>query len=297
MVMGSPSTPNLGGSGAPSDACVWGASSQVGSDGVGAGRDGALSTPAGGWELEEPTKQRVKRSDVIITDTRTSQGPEINYEPGSLEAAPVLSLFAMDGWACSRVRFSLRKDRYMSKRRGTGRQKPQHREGLPHGENSSPPSAPTGGPRATPRQGSRPLEGRRWPRCVSSRLTGAGTGAPAADLSFLGGRCATAGQWPRRLGPGMTALPERRGRARHDLTDLGRGRGIGARTVGSAWAPRRSFRPRSVDVALRWTPEDPVKTRRHPLGVLTVLVIVVIFLAGGLFLRLSPLPGLGPARL
>ena len=60
MVMGSPSTPNLGGSGAPSDACVWGASPPVGSDGVGAGRDGALSTPAGGWELEEPTKQRVR---------------------------------------------------------------------------------------------------------------------------------------------------------------------------------------------------------------------------------------------
>jgi len=203
----------------------------------------------------------------------------------------------MDGWACSRVRFSLRRDRHMRKRTGVGRQKPQHREGLPHRENSSPPSAPTGGPRASPRQGSRPLEGRHFPRRVSFRLAGAGTGTPAANLSFLGGHCTTAGQWPRRLGPDMTTLPERRGRARRDLTNLERGRGIGARTVGSAWAPRRSFRPRSVDVALSWTPEDPVKTRRHSLGVRTVLVIVVIFLAGGLFLRLSPLPGFGPARL
>jgi hypothetical protein len=81
------------------------------------------------------------------------------------------------------------------------------------------------------------------------------------------------------------------------LTNLGRGRGIGARTEGSAWALRRSFHPRSVGLALRWTPEDPVKARRHPLGVLTILIVVIIFLAGGLFFRLSPLPGFGPARL
>ena len=191
MVMGSPSTPNRGGSGAPSDACVWGASSRVGGNGVGAGRDGALSTPAGGWELEEPTKQRVKRSDVIITDTGTSQRPEINYEPGSLEAAPVLSLFAMDGWACSRVRFSLRKGWHMRKGGRMGRQKPQHQKGLPHRENGSPPATPSSGPRATPRQGSRPLEGRHWPRRVGPRLAGAGTGAPTAGISFLRGRGAT----------------------------------------------------------------------------------------------------------
>jgi hypothetical protein len=54
----------------------------------------------------------------------------MNYEPGSLEAAPTLSLFAMDGWACSRVRFNLRKDRHVWKGRRAGRQKPQHQKEL-----------------------------------------------------------------------------------------------------------------------------------------------------------------------
>jgi len=170
-----------------------------------------------------------------MASARASQIPKISHKPDSLEAAPALSFFAMDGWACSRVRFSLRKERnehekdqHMRKGKRGGRQKPQHREGLPHRENSSPPAALTGGPRATPRQGSRPLEGRRWPRRVSSRLAGAGTGAPAAGLSFFGSRDATASQWPRRLGPSVTALPGRWGRARRDLTSLGR-RGVSAR--------------------------------------------------------------------
>ena len=148
-----------------------------------------------GWRLRVGGAYKAKGKGQTIQD------PEVNYGPVSLEAAPVLSLFAIDGWACSRVRFSLRKDRHVRKCRGAGRQKPQHRKGLPHRENSSPPAAPAGGPRATPRQGSKSLEGRRWPTRVSSRLAGAGTGAPAAGLSLLGGRGATASQWPRRLGP------------------------------------------------------------------------------------------------
>jgi len=137
-----------------------------------------------------------------------------------------LSLFAMDGWACSRVRFSLRKKNWhMRKCRGAGRQKPQHRKGLPHGEKSSPPAVTTGGPRATPCQCYRPLEGRCWPRHISSRLAGARTDTPAAGSSFLGGCDAAASKWPRRLGPSMTALFGRRGRARCDRTSLGSGGG------------------------------------------------------------------------
>ena len=72
-----------------------------------------------------------------------------------------------------------------------GRQKPQHQKGLPHRENGSPSATPTSGPRATPRRGSRPLEGRHWLRRVGPRLAGAGTGAPTAGISFLRGRGAT----------------------------------------------------------------------------------------------------------
>jgi len=35
-----------------------------------------------------------------------------------LETAPALSLFAMEGWACSSVRFSLRKERDEHKKIG-----------------------------------------------------------------------------------------------------------------------------------------------------------------------------------
>ena len=170
-----------------------------------------------------------------------------------------MSLFAMDGWACSRVRFNLRKDRHMRKCIGAGRQKPQCRKSSPHIENSSPPAAPTRGPRATPRQGPRPLEGRHWPWRDSSRLAGAGTDAPAVGLSFLRGRGATASQWPRRLGPSLTALPGRRGRAQHDLTSLGRRRGVGPRAVRPTRTLLWSLRPGGIDVASRRTLEDSVK--------------------------------------
>jgi len=85
-------------------------------------------------------------------------------------------------------------------------------------------------------------------------------------------------------------------RARGDLTSRGRGRGVGARAVGSAWSLRRSLRPGSIDITSRWTLEDPVKTRRHPLGIVAVLVVIIVF-AGGFFLRLPPLPGLSSMRI
>jgi hypothetical protein len=49
--------------------------------------------------------------------------------------------------------------------------------------------------------------------------------------------------------------------------------------------------PRGIDVASRRTLEDPVKARRHPLGVVVVLITIsTIIVAGGFFLRLPPLP-------
>jgi len=86
-------------------------------------------------------------------------------------------------------------------------------------------------------------------------------------------------------------------RARGNLSSRGRRRGVGARTVGSAWTPRRNFRPRSVDITLRWTLEDSVKARRHPLGIVAVAVVVVVIVVGGFFLRLPPLPGFGSTLL
>jgi hypothetical protein len=53
-----------------------------------------------------------------------------------------------------------------------------------------------------------------------------------------------------------------------------------------------------VHIASRRTLEDPVETRRHPLGVVAVVIAVsAIVFAGGFFLRLSPLPGLSSMRL
>ena len=50
---------------------------------------------------------------------------------------------------------------------------------------------------------------------------------------------------------------------------------------------------RDVDAGLRRALKDPVKTGRHPLRVVTVVVtIAAIVLIGGFFLRLPPLPEL-----
>ena len=55
----------------------------------------------------------------------------------------------------------------------------------------------------------------------------------------------------------------------------------------SAWPPLWGSRPWGVDVGPRRTLEDPVKTGRHPLGVVAVIAIIAaIVLIEGLFLRL-----------
>jgi len=201
-----------------------------------------------------------------MASTRTSQIPKVNHKPGSLEAAPALSLFAMDGWACSRVPFSLRKERDERRRRSAYEKVHRSRKTkatmskklTPQGEQLAS-RRPDRWASSHPASGPKLLEGRRWPWHGSSRLAGARTGAPAASLSFLGGRGATASQWPRRLGPSMTALPRRRGRARRDLTSLGRRRGIGPRAVRSARTLLWSLRLGGIDVASRRTLEDSVK--------------------------------------
>jgi len=77
-----------------------------------------------------------------------------------------------------------------------------------------------------------------------------------------------------------------------------RGRSVSAETVRSAWPLFLCFRPGGVDVTSRRTLEDPVETRRHPLRVVTIVITIpAIVLAGGFFLRLPPLPGLGSTRL
>ena len=161
---------------------------------------------------------------------------------------------------------------------------------LPHRENGSPAGTPTGGPRATLRQGPRPLEDRRWPGPSDFRLAGTETGAPAASLSFLGGHGVTTGQRPRRLGPSMATHLGRRGRARGNLTSRGHRTGVGTGAVRSAWPLLGCFRPWDVDVASRRALEDPVEVRRHPLRVVVVLISTII-IAGGFFLRLPSLPG------
>jgi len=169
---------------------------------------------------------------------------------------------------------------------------------LPHGENSTPAGAPTGGSRATPRQGPRPLGDRRWPGPSNFHLADTGTSTPAASLPFLEGHGATASQWPRRLGPSMTTHLGRRGRARGDLTSHGHRGGVGTRAVRSAWSLLCRFHPWGVDVASRRTLEDPVEARRHPLGVVAVLITIsTIIVAGGFFLRLPPLPGFSSTRI
>jgi len=89
----------------------------------------------------------------------------------------------------------------------------------------------------------------------------------------------------------------RRGRARGDLISRGHRGDGGTRAARSAWSLFWRFHPRGVDVASRRTLEDAVEARRHPLGVIAVLIIITIIVAGGLFLRLPPLPGFRSTRL
>ena len=120
---------------------------------------------------------------------------------------------------------------------------------LPHRENGPPASASTGRPRATPRQGSRPLTGGRrlWYRI--SRLVTSGASAPAASFSLFGGRGAATGQGEVQFLPFRLGLsPATRLRCRERLWVRGgqswcrRGRGVSVGAVRSAcplpWCPR-----------------------------------------------------------
>jgi len=68
--------------------------------------------------------------------------------------------------------------------------------------------------------------------------------------------------------------------------------------VRSAWTLLSRPHLWDVDIGSRRALEDPVETRRHPLGVIAVVIAVsAIVFAGGFFLRLPPLPGLSSMRL
>ena len=85
---------------------------------------------------------------------------------------------------------------------------------------------------------------------------------------------------------------------REGPTWRGRARVVSTGAVRSAWPLLWRSRPRGVDVASRRTLEDPLETRRHPLGVVAIVIVVsAVILTGGFFLRLPPLPGLGSTRL
>jgi len=65
---------------------------------------------------------------------------------------------------------------------------------------------------------------------------------------------------------------------RDGLTWRGRGRGVSAGAVRSAWPLLWRSCPRGVNVASRRTFEDPVETRRHPLGVVAIVIAVSVTL-------------------
>ena len=171
---------------------------------------------------------------------------------------------------------------------------------LPHREHGPPAGASSGRPRATPRRGSRPLAGRRRPWSSIFRLASDRAGAPATSLSLFGGCGVATGQGPRRLGLNPATRLWCRGRlgVRGGLTWRRRRGGVNAGAVRSAWPLLWRSSLRGIDVASRRTLEDPIETRRHPLGVVAVVVAVTtVVLIGRLFLRLPPLPGLRSTRL
>ena len=171
---------------------------------------------------------------------------------------------------------------------------------LPHRENGSPAGASTGGPRTALCQGPGPLESRCRPRPSDSHLAGTRTGAPTASLSLLGGRGTAAGQRPRRLGLTLaTRLWRRRSSgARGGLTGRGCRMGVSTGAVKSTWPLLRRSRPRGVNVAPRWTLEDPIEARLHPLGVVAIVAAIpTVILTRGFFFRLPPLPGFSSTRI
>jgi len=81
-------------------------------------------------------------------------------------------------------------------------------------------------------------------------------------------------------------------------TSHGRRGGVSTGAVRSAWPLLWCSHPRGVDVAKRRTLKDPVEARRHPLGIVAVVIVVpAIILTGGFFFRLPQLPGFSSTRL
>jgi len=108
------------------------------------------------------------------------------------------------------------------------------------------------------------------------------------------------GQRPRRLGLSPATRFWCRGRlvGRDSPTWRRRWRGVSTGAVRSAWPLLLRSRPGGVDVTSRRTLEHPVEARRHPLGVITVIIAVSTFILTGRFLfRLPSLPGLSSMRL
>ena len=60
------------------------------------------------------------------------------------------------------------------------------------------------------------------------------------------------------------------------MARLGRGRGVGPGATRSARTLLWRLRPGGVDVTSRRALENPIEARRHPLGVVAVLVVIVI---------------------
>ena len=75
--------------------------------------------------------------------------------------------------------------------------------------------------------------------------------------------------------------------ARGGPTCRGRMRGVSPGAVRSACPLLWRSHPRGVDVASRRTLEDPVEARRHPLGIVAVVIAIpTIIFTGGFFFRL-----------
>jgi hypothetical protein len=132
-----------------------------------------------------------------------------------------------------------------------------------------------------------------------SRLTSARTSAPAACFPLAGSCGAATSQRPRRLGlDPMARLRRGRRLGAADIPTWRRlWRSVGVGTAWGrlppltfmrpAWRPLRDLHPRDVDAGLRRALEDSIKTGRHSLGIVAVVVtIAAIILNGGFFFRL-----------
>ena len=109
----------------------------------------------------------------------------------------------------------------------------------------------------------------------------------------------TTGQRPRRLGLSLPTRLRCRGAGGAGRRDWSRAQeGCRRGAVRSTWPLLWRSHPWGVDVASRRTFEDLVKMRRHPLGIVAVVVTVPsIILTRGFFFRLAPLPRFSSTRL